>query len=1172
MIPVSDEFKDALDLNRNYLEYVDITLSDGTELSLTNKNLWNGGVTIEDAVSSSDTFDIGAAIINSCSISISNIYDDYSDYVFEGAEVNVQIGLLTDENTIEKLQKGVFLVDEAKYNNSIITLSCLDNMAKFDKSYSESTLQYPASLHTIVSNACTVCGVQLNTQTFPHDDYVIQIRPDDEAITFREIIQWCAQIAGCFARCDRYGRLELKWFNQAAFESGASADDYHSIKSIYSMEISKDDVVITGVRVVETNDTDAGSSETIYQSGEAGYVISVEGNMLLQGGAGQTVAAWLGEQLIGFRFRPGSVQHASDPSIEAGDMMVLTDRKQNTYNMVVSSTKFSTGSRQTTSSNAKSPIRNSADRYSSSTKNYVLLRGQIQKEKTNREQAIENLSERINNSSGAYTTVEEVTGGGSVFYLHNKPDLADSDMIWKMTAEAWGVSTDGGKTYNAGMTVDGDTIVRILTATGVNADWIDTGAITVRDNDGNVIFSVDIDTKQVIISGDKMVIGGRPATEVIQDAIDKAEQAEETANEAKILALTLTNDYQSIPVDAEGNYEEFPECTTTAIAMYGNTDVTSSCVFSVEKSTSITGSWDAGTKTYTVFALSQDDGWVDITATYLNTLTVTKRFTVAKLYAGKSGESYTIEASDSIIKIGSSGLNPMAVTFRAYKNTEDGRTAYQGRFKIEENREGVGWETVYLSESDESEITWEFIDAITTAAGLFIQTAGGKNIVGGQRMVLGVRCTLFLSGGTTQTIDAIDIPVVKDLDALTHEEVFNLLTNFGQIQGIYQEGNQIYISATYIKSGTMSADLIKGGTLELGGNNNQNAVLIIKNASGAEIGRWDKDGFRATVGVFSGELQAASGTFSGNLSAAGGTFKGNLSAAGGTFKGNLSAAGGTFKGNLSAASGTFTGSLSAASGTFQGHLTSPTGTIGGFTIASSALYTGSHTSINSANAGVYLGSAGISCTQAASKYVNLQSGYLAIVSANGASSDRGIYIRNSSTTYSSMISCNEIYIADYDSLISEPVFQVDSSGLYCSGSKNRVVRTDNYGLTLLYCYEMTSPMFGDIGSGVIGDDGTVLISLDDSFYETVNTKSEYYVFLQKEGEGDLWVQDKQNTYFMVQGTPGLRFAWEAKARQKDFEYDRLENYSRQKDDIDYEEEAADYVQNFYDSLEVLIIS
>ena len=47
-----------------------------------------------------------------------------------------------------------------------------------------------------------------------------------------------------------------------------------------------------------------------------------------------------------------------------------------------------------------------------------------------------------------------------------------------MTAEAWGVSTDGGKTYNAGMTVDGDTIVRYLRATGLTADVITSGRIT----------------------------------------------------------------------------------------------------------------------------------------------------------------------------------------------------------------------------------------------------------------------------------------------------------------------------------------------------------------------------------------------------------------------------------------------------------------------------------------------------------------------------------------------------------------------------------------------------------------------------------------------------------------------------------------------------------------------
>ena len=77
--------------------------------------------------------------------------------------------------------------------------------------------------------------------------------------------------------------------------------------------------------------------------------------------------------------------------------------------------------------------------------------------------------------------------------MHDKPVLEESMIVWKMTAEAWGVSTDGGETYNAGMTVDGDTIVRILTATGVNADWLKTGALRVEKN-GKTMVNMDFDT------------------------------------------------------------------------------------------------------------------------------------------------------------------------------------------------------------------------------------------------------------------------------------------------------------------------------------------------------------------------------------------------------------------------------------------------------------------------------------------------------------------------------------------------------------------------------------------------------------------------------------------------------------------------------------------------------
>ena len=112
--------------------------------------------------------------------------------------------------------------------------------------------------------------------------------------------------------------------------------------------------------------------------------------------------------------------------------------------------------------------------------------------------------------------------------------------------------------------------------------------------------------------------------------------------------------------------------------------------------------------------------------------------------------------------------------------------------------------------------------------------------------------------------------------------------------------------------------------------------------------------------------------------------------------------------------------------------------------------------------------------------------------------------------------------------------------LNVSGNKHRVVSTDHYGKRLLSCYEMAEPIFGDMGSGKINENGVCLISIDDMFQETVRTDLNYLVFLQKEGEGDIWVAEKNRDNFVVKGTPNLSFAWEIKSIQKDFITERLD--------------------------------
>lgn len=700
---VSSAFKNELKKgNRKYIKSLKLTLNDGTELLVDNSKLWQNGVKIGRSTSSSSSFDIGSVIIGQLTVTLSNINDDYSEYDFTDCVASdVKVGLELPVGTIESLTYGKFYLDEAKYNGSIITLSFYDSIYKFDKNYSESNLIYPATLGQIVRDACSVCGVTLQTTSFDHDDYVVQQRPNDESITFRQVLQWVGQIACLYCMADEQGRLCLQWYDTDLLESIDLSEDipdnptgYHHIHSFTSLSTGLDDVVITGISVTQDIESDDGTVQKTYQSGKDGYVLSISKNKLIQGDAGMTVASMLGEKIIGMRFRTFSASTLSDPTIEAGDIVVLTNRKGEKYKSIITSNVFQPGNFQSISCDAVTPARKSASRFSESTQAYVEYRKGLQKEKTEREKAIEELGNRINSSSGVFTTIEKQDDGSNIYYLHNKPSLSESDMIWKMTAEAWGVSTDGGKTYNAGMTVDGDTIVRILTATGVNADWIDTGEIQVSDDEGNTIFSVNIDTKQVFISGDSVRIGSKSATEAINEAL-------EAAQNAGGINLQLDNDFQGISTDYEGNISgSFPECKTAAQVFYGQTNITNNCVFTTTKSASITGSWNNQTKTYTVTGLSADSGWVDITATYLTTISVTKRFGIEKIKGGVPGQDGTN---------GTDGVNGVGVlsTEVTYQASYSGTTVPTGEWLNSIPQVSAGqylWTRTEFNFSDDSTI------------------------------------------------------------------------------------------------------------------------------------------------------------------------------------------------------------------------------------------------------------------------------------------------------------------------------------------------------------------------------------------------------------------------------------------------------------------------------------
>lgn len=855
MINASKEFKNALAEGKILCEIVDITFADGRKKTLDSEILVGGGGFTDCAESSS--FPIGTTICKSMTLSLDNTEDQWKDYYFYKAKLTAYLKMQVTDSVVETIKKGTYTITAPEQYGEVLEFTALDDMYKANAPYT-SNLVLPQSAFTLLRDTCETIGISMGFSSMEHGDMVINSIPD--GITFRQLIGWVAMLDSANARVDVNGNLQLiKWdFDSVSVDYGATvgadgylvfgggssadsdgfispnvgnwyldSDGYLTLKEgvgnpirlrdyFSSPTLSSDDIVITGIKIKNTE------SDAMY--GKDGYVLELENNLLSDADL-ETVAGWIGDNLIGKSFRSMEGSLIYNPLTEFGDMAFTYDRKENKYITPITDVSSRLNGTTDVKTKAENPIRGSSKFLSSADKTLIAAKKIIENEKTAREQAVKKLENALANSEGLFETLEVLEDKSVITYLHDKPLLEESKVVIKLTSNAIGVSNDGGETYPYGFVVDGTLITRLLYAEGINANYIDSGALTVRDSDGNIIFQADMNTKKVYLDGSVQIGGGKS----INDIKQTAENAMKAAALAKNMTLQLSNEYQGISVDSNGNYGTFPNgVTTQAVVMYGTQDITTDCSYTISKSDGVDGTWDISTKTYTVTGLNTDNGWIDIKATYLETLSVSKRFSISKQYAGEKGDqgvpgrTYFIEMSSGILKRGQDNkVSPNSITAKAYYRDGDKaeRKEYKGRWKVQTSTDGSTYSNVLASIVDESEKSY---------------TVGSLD-----RSVIYIRFMLYEAGGNSNQLDIQTIPILIDVDALTHEEILNLLTNDGAIKGIYKEGNQLYISFTYAK----------GGTLKLGGPNNGYGTFEVYDADGNVICKINNtDGFKNIKG------------------------------------------------------------------------------------------------------------------------------------------------------------------------------------------------------------------------------------------------------------------------------------------------------------------------------------
>lgn len=1017
MINVSTQLKKESLTNRNYYVTANVTLSNGATLKLGKKDFYLSGNSLVDSADSGD-FPVGVAIEKTASLSLVNDDGRFDGYNFNAARFVIFLNVRLSDR-IETIKRGTYIVSKKPATASEISLSLLDKMHNADKTY-DSNLSFPCTVKELLSECCQQCGITLGDAMFPNADFQIQKAPSNA--TYRTVIGMCAGIVGGNARIDENDLLRIITFdktftNTTIYDGGAvknwtngddldggtlnpwttgtvidggtlSNNDYHALFSIQNLQYDVDDVIVTGVKYVE--------DETEYMSGQDGYVITID-NQLLSGNVQAGIEA-IGSQLIGLRMRPFSCDGIANGYATFGDPVEFIDTKNRVFRSFVTNVEFVFGGSTSWGCSAKSAEEDVSEFVGGQQAAVEQSKKDIEKKLSAYDVKLKQMNELAANTLGFFYTEEVQEDGSVITYRHDKPTLADSKVIYKTGVDGFFLSVDGGQTWKAGFDSNGDAVLNILYAIGIQSEWINTRGFTAKDNNGNTTLKIDADTGAVTLEVENFTLKSRTIEQIAKDVVDGAVQNNVTIpNYYGTYVPTLQN-YPASEWKSE-EYKKhdgsiFMNFSTSRVYMFSGTDGTWQ-ELDAEKIVNFERVFNALTDNGKQEGIYMQNGHLYINASYI-----------------KSGQiSADLINLKNINVTNSSGTSTFAID--NYGN-------------------------------------------VTLRPNTFVLTNGDTIY-----SIAENKASAALSNANRYTDNALSD---LDIGKMSKQEIIDVLSDNSSNKGLYLSNGNVYMNADYINTGELA---------------------------GWEVGH---------------KKLSASGTYGEVI--------------------------------LDASSGEI------YSETNTGVYVPGYGTLYGTRIRGINLYTGTvHASSASFNTSVSASSISASSVSASGKV------------------KAGTHVEASGHFYS----------------IGTGTDLADASirgKLKVNGTKSRSVSTVDYDEQLFYCYEMPTPFFGDIGESVISDDGTCMIDIDDIFQESANVGIKYYVFLQREGEGDCWIAEKEQNYFIVKGTPGLKFSFEIKARQVEYEHMRFTDpgdtaYTDARDieipEPNYESEEAEVLEPDYES-------
>ena len=507
---VSTEFRKKVENGSACYAYANVVLRNGTKLTLDpSKDFRIDGNSI--TTNGGSSFPLGVALSRTIELNLDN-YDGRFDAIdFYGAEITLFTGMTLDDGSVEKIKEGIFSVVEPTTPGSTITLVAADYMAKTSDSYVANTT-FPATIFNIYRDVCIQCNLVAGSAKFTNGDFVVDAI--SENVTCREMLGYIAMIAGGNATCDSNGAVIIKSYDFSGLKKSDGTYDYTKAQNFSGFQknpsISTDMIRITGVKA----ENDDGDEKQSYIVGSEDYCFLIE-NPLISGKEAQALQL-IGNVIVGLEFYTFSGDHISNPLAEFMDPCFVQDMKGNLFFSVLSNITYTYLGSTSISCDTDSPETVKSQKATSGSKVYQNLKKQQQVIKKEFEKQMDALEKQVSNAPGTYISSEVQPDGSSIYYLHDKPTLAESKSVFKITADTITASTDGGKTWNGGFTVDGVMIAKIMTTIGINFDWGVGGTLIIQDRNGKQTVYMDAETGEVRLSVVSLSIQGETVADIAE--------------------------------------------------------------------------------------------------------------------------------------------------------------------------------------------------------------------------------------------------------------------------------------------------------------------------------------------------------------------------------------------------------------------------------------------------------------------------------------------------------------------------------------------------------------------------------------------------------------------------------------------------------------------------------